>query len=95
LRGQIHRTLEALFAAAHAQGTLRTDFAVPDVAPLLWSFGPLIDAGLSPDARRRHLHWMLDGLRPSAATAQTAPPMSQADLELAVGRLRTEGRRRS
>ena len=93
LRAEVHDALEQLLAHAHAEGALRTDFALSDLALLLWSFGPLIDAGIPATARRRHLHWMLDGLRPAAATAQAAPPLSQAQLERAAGRLRVEGRR--
>ncbi len=93
LRAEVHAALDALLAGAHAQGVLRTDFTLSDLALLLWSFGPLIDAGIPAAARRRHLHWALDGLRPAAATAQSAPPLSQAQLERAAGRLRGDARR--
>ena len=40
MRGLFEQVLER----AHAQGGLRADFAFADLAVLLWSFGPLIDA---------------------------------------------------
>ena len=64
------------------QGTLRSDFALSDLALALWSFGPLLDATaeVAPKAWRRHLHWLLDGLRVTAATAQSEPPLTDEQL---------------
>ena len=38
-------------------------------------------AETAPDAWRRHLHWLLDGLRAEAATPQTEPPLDDAQLD--------------
>ena len=67
LRAVFERTLER----AREQGTLRADFALSDLALALWSFGPLIDATaeVAPNAWRRHLHWLLDGLRADCGNA--------------------------
>ncbi len=54
--------LEAL-ERAHAQGTLRADFELSDLALLFQSFGPLFDDAVPPEAWRRPLRWLLDGLR--------------------------------
>ncbi len=82
LRAVFERTLER----AREQGTLRADFALSDLAMVLWSFGPLIDATaeVAPNAWRRHLHWLLDGLRAAAATAQSEAPLSNEQLVAAM-----------
>ena len=63
---------------------------LPDLALVLWSFGPLIDATaeVAPNAWRRHLHWLLDGLRAGAATPQSEGPLSDVQLAEAMGCLR-------
>jgi hypothetical protein len=75
---------------AREHGTLRADFTVSDLALLLWSFGPLIDATaeIAPKAWRRHLHWLLDGLRAEAATPPTEPPLTDEQLGAAMDALR-------
>ncbi len=96
-RAEMRRLFEQVLARARAEGGLREDFAFPDLALLLWSFAPLIDAtaDVAPGAWRRHLHWLLDGMRPAAATPQAEPPLSGAQLEQAVQALRSRrlGRR--
>ncbi len=74
-----------MLARAHAQG-LRADFAFPDLALLLWSFGPLIDATAeaAPSAWRRHLHWLLDGLRETSASPQAEAPLSAEQFQEAI-----------
>jgi AcrR family transcriptional regulator len=86
LKVVFERTLER----AREQGTLRADFALPDLALLLWSFGPLIDATaeVAPNAWRRHLHWLLDGLRAAAATPQSEGPLSERQLHAAMQALK-------
>jgi AcrR family transcriptional regulator len=85
-RTEMRALFERVLARAHAQGTLRPDFALPDLALLFWSFAPILDATaeVAPTAWRRHLHWLLDGLRASAATPQAEPPLADADLQQAM-----------
>ena len=96
-REEMRRLFERVLERAHAQGGLRADFAFPDLALLLWSFAPLIDATaeVAPDAWRRHLHWLLDGLRATAATPQAEPPLSGEQFQEAIQALRSRrlGRR--
>ena len=90
-------SFERVLGRARAEGGLREDFAFPDLALLLWSFSPLIDATaeVAPNAWRRHLHWLIDGMRATAATAQTGPPLSGKQLQEASQALRSRrlGRR--
>ena len=69
-RQQMRQLFEQLLERAHDQGVLRPDFGFSDLALLLWSFAPVIDATAeaAPSVWRRHLHWLLDGLRPESAT---------------------------
>jgi AcrR family transcriptional regulator len=89
-RQRMREIFEQILRRAHDQGALRPDFGFPDLAVLLWSFGPVIDATAetAPTAWRRHLHWLLDGLRPAAATAQVEPALDEAQLVGAMGALR-------
>jgi AcrR family transcriptional regulator len=91
-RLQMRAIFEQLLQRAHDEGALRTDFGVPDLAILLWSFAPVIDATAeaAPNAWRRHLHWLLDGLRPTAATPQGEPALDEEQLAAAMGRLREQ-----
>jgi len=89
-RAELRRLFAQVLARAHEQGTLRDDFTVSDLALLFWSFTPLIDAtaDVAPEAWRRHLHWLLDGLRPAAATAPPEPPLDDEQLGAAMDVLR-------
>jgi AcrR family transcriptional regulator len=91
-RQRMRQLLERLLARAHEDGVLRSDFGFPDLTLLLWSFAPVIDATAetAPNAWRRHLHWLLDGLRPDAATAQTERPLDDGQLTTAMRRLREQ-----
>jgi AcrR family transcriptional regulator len=91
-RRQMRQLFEQILDRAHAQGVLRSDFAVPDLALLLWSFAPVIDATAetAPNVWRRHLHWLLDGLRSDSATPQTVPPLDDEQLTEAMRRLREQ-----
>jgi hypothetical protein len=89
--------VRASAGARPRRGRLRGDFEFPDLALLLWSFSPLIDATVeaAPNAWRRHLHWLLDGIRADSATPQAEPPLSAAQLQAAIQALRSRrlGRR--
>ncbi|WEH26267.1 TetR/AcrR family transcriptional regulator [Streptomyces sp. AM 3-1-1] len=66
-----------LVAAAQRAGALRADFVTEDLAFVTWSVARTIEAtaGVAPEAWRRHLALMCDGLRRSAATPLPAPPL--------------------
>ena len=89
-RRRLRRLFDRLLAG-HEQGTLRADFGVSDLALLLWSFAPVIDATEAvPNAWKRHLHWLLDGLRQTAATPVSEPPLNDRQLKEAMRRLREQ-----
>jgi len=96
-RAQMRAQFDELIGRARDQGALRPDFTVADLALLLWSFAPVIDAtaDTAPEAWRRHLHWLLDGLRAEAATPQTQPPLDDDQLSESMRCLRAQrfGRR--
>ncbi len=96
-RRRIGRALGRLIDRARAQGSLREDFALSDLSVALWSFAPVFEAtaDVSPDAWRRHLRILLDGMRPAAATPQVVRPLGDRQLARAIDALRTRyhGRR--
>jgi AcrR family transcriptional regulator len=98
-REELRRLLGQVLERAIAQGQLRAGFTLSDLSLLVWSFAPLIDATaeVAPNAWRRHLHWLLDGLRSEAATPQVEPPLTPEQLNAAMAALRAyrAGRRRS
>jgi AcrR family transcriptional regulator len=85
-REEVRRLFEQILAHARDEGTLRRDFALPDLALLLWSFAPVTDATakVAPNAWRRHLRWLLDGLRAEAAGAQTEPVLTDEELRASM-----------
>ncbi len=91
-RQQLRELFEKVVGRAHAQGVLRPDFDVPDLALVLWSFAPVIDATaeVAPAAWRRHLHWLLDGLRPEGATPQSEPALDDEQFAEAMRRRREQ-----
>jgi len=94
-REEIRCQLERLLERARAQGTLRADFTVSDLALLLWSLGPVSEAtaATAPQAARRHLGFVLDGLRASAATPRAEPALTDDQLAKAHRALRDSRRR--
>jgi len=91
-REELRALYERALERAREQGTLRDDLTFPDLALLIWSFGPLLEAtaAVSPNIWRRHLHWLLDGLRTTAATPQTEPPLTENELLAATRALRRQ-----
>ena len=91
-RQRMRRLFEQVLARAHEQGVLRRDFVAPDLALMLWSFAPVIDATVetAPTVWRRHLHWLLDGLRPQSETPQTEPPLNDKQFAEAMRCLREQ-----
>jgi AcrR family transcriptional regulator len=90
-RTEMRRLFEVVLERARAQGCLRDDFEFADLALLFWSFSPLLDATAdgAPNAWRRHLHWLLDGLRAASATPPPCGPLSAAQFEASVEALRS------
>ena len=95
-RRRIRLLLKRLVARAHEQGTLRPDFTAADLTLALWSFAPVLEAtaGIAPDAWRRHLRVLLDGMRAGAATPQRVHALTARQLEAAIETLRNRYRRR-
>jgi AcrR family transcriptional regulator len=85
-REEVRRLFERILVRARDEGTLRRDFALPDLALLLWSFAPVIDATakVAPNAWRRHLRWLLDGLRADAAGDQTEAVLTDEELRASM-----------
>ena len=88
--------LDRAVVRAQEQGSLREDFAVGDLAVAMWSFAPIFEAtaGVAPNAWRRHLRIVLDGMRPEAATPQNVRPLAGKQLERAIENLRNRYHRR-
>ena len=95
-REEMRRVFEQVLRRAREQGRLRADFTLPDLALLFWSFTPVIDATaeVAPEAWRRHLHWVLDGLHRGRDNAGQ-PPLTDEELHAAMQALREQrlGRR--
>ncbi|HEY5059084.1 MAG TPA: helix-turn-helix domain-containing protein [Gaiellaceae bacterium] len=92
VRQEMRRLFEDVLERARAQGRLRSDFTLADLSLLSWSFAPLIDATaeVAPNAWRRHLQWLLDGLRAESATPQVEPPLDEEQLYEAMQALRRQ-----
>ena len=69
-RQQIRELFEQLLARAHAQGVLRADFGLPDLALVLWSFAP---------RDRRDRGGGAERLAPAPALAPRRPPPGGGD----------------
>ena len=65
LRGRIGALIAELVARAQAEGSLRPDFTAPDVAAILWAGDRVLELG-DEALWRRHLGFILDGLRREA-----------------------------
>jgi AcrR family transcriptional regulator len=81
-RRRLRPLLAQLVERAQAQGTLRPDFSPQDVGLLFWSSDRVLEltAAVAPDLWRRHLGFLLDGLRAPAVTPAAARPLSEAQL---------------
>jgi len=78
----------AIVARAKASGVLRADVESSDLVLLTWGVAATADAtrGAAPDAWRRHLALLLDGLRPGAAHPLPVPPLTFEQLRDAAPR---------
>jgi AcrR family transcriptional regulator len=90
LRARMETMTEQLLERAHRQGAIRADFGPADLAVLFWSLGPVLEATeeVAPEAWRRHLGFVLDGLRPEAAHSTGVPPLDADQLASAMRTLR-------
>ena len=82
MRRQIRPLVARLVSRAHEQGSLRPDFTPQDVALLFWATDRVIELGgdVAPEIWRRHLGFVFDGLRSSAATPLAQPSLTEAQL---------------
>jgi AcrR family transcriptional regulator len=82
MRTRVRSLVRELVERAQEQGTLRVDFSPEDLPLVFWSTGRVIEttAHVAPDYWRRHLAFLLDGLRASSATPLSTPPLTRAQL---------------
>jgi AcrR family transcriptional regulator len=82
MRARMRPLIRRLVARAQEQGALRADFAPEDMPFVIWSVGRVIEEtrGVAPELWRRHLGFLLDGLRADAATPLPHPPLTRAQL---------------
>src|SRR2546423_4259741 len=75
-REELRRLFEQVLERARAQGALRADFVLPDLALLILSFTPIFDATveIAPQAWRPHPRGVLDGPCAARAGPQGAAP---------------------
>ncbi|GAA1671927.1 TetR/AcrR family transcriptional regulator [Kribbella yunnanensis] len=82
---EVHRrigdSLNTLLAKAKKQGSIRDDVVVSDLAVLATLLGEVVRlfGPVAPDAWRRFLPLLLDGLRPGATTALPVGPLTKED----------------
>jgi AcrR family transcriptional regulator len=77
-----------IMTRAKSAGVLRADVEPNDIVVIAWSIAGIMDAtrDVAPDAWRRHLALLLDGLRPEAAHPLPAPPLTPGQLRNATPR---------
>ena len=82
MRARMRPLIRRLVARAQEQGALRADFAPEDMPFVIWSVGRVIEEtrGVAPELWRRHLGFLLDGLRADAATPLPHPPLTRTQL---------------
>lgn len=73
---------DKIMTRAQRAGALRTDIETSDLALLTWGIAGTVDAtrDVAPDAWRRQLALLLDGLRPAAAHPLPVPPLAPGQL---------------
>lgn len=71
---------------AQRAGALRADFTFADLVTLTWANARIVAAthDAAPEAWRRHLAFLLDGLRAGAAHPVDQPPLTPAQLDAAM-----------
>nr|WP_042179595.1 TetR/AcrR family transcriptional regulator [Kibdelosporangium sp. MJ126-NF4]CEL13902.1 Transcriptional regulator, TetR family [Kibdelosporangium sp. MJ126-NF4]CTQ88270.1 Transcriptional regulator, TetR family [Kibdelosporangium sp. MJ126-NF4] len=76
----------AVIARAQRAGGLRPDFTFADLVTLTWANARIVAAthDTAPTAWRRHLAFLLDGLRTAAAHPVSEPPLTPEQLDAAM-----------
>jgi AcrR family transcriptional regulator len=77
---------QQIIARAQQEGSLRPDFTFADLVTLTWANARIVATtqDAAPDAWRRHLAFLLDGLRAAAAHPIAQPPLSADQLNTAM-----------
>ncbi|MEW9554478.1 TetR/AcrR family transcriptional regulator [Nonomuraea sp. NPDC050783] len=77
-----YELMSRLIDRAHESGALREDVTLEDMAFVTWGTARTVEAtsGVRPQAWRRHLALMLDGLRAEAAHPLPEPPLRPGEL---------------
>ena len=85
---QITALEAAIVGRAKDAGVLRDDVQSSDLVLLMWGIAATADAtrDAAPDVWRRHLTFLLDGLRPGAAHPLPVPPLTLGQLRDAAPR---------
>lgn len=88
-QAEMSRLAEELIVRAKEEGVVREDFTLGDLAMIFWSLSHLValcgeDA---PEAWRRYLGFVLDGLRPGAASVAAAEPLDDSRLRAIAQRV--------
>ncbi|MGW2662454.1 TetR/AcrR family transcriptional regulator [Nocardia tengchongensis] len=81
-RDRGHAVMREIITRAQDAGVLRADWALEDIAFITWSHTRVVEqtAGIAPEAWRRNLALILDGLRAEAAHPLPVPPISADQL---------------
>lgn len=89
LKAKGHVLILEIISRAQRAGELREDFHEGDFAFVLWSITRTIEATgpHAPDAWRRHLAFILDGFRASAAHPLPRAPLAPAEVARAMRHL--------
>jgi AcrR family transcriptional regulator len=82
-RDRLRLLVTELFDRAKAAGVVRADVEAIDTPLIFMMLGPLMDRArdVDPDLWRRYLGFVLDGLRPAAATPLARPALAVEQLE--------------
>jgi AcrR family transcriptional regulator len=82
VRRRVRPLVRRLLERAHADGSLRPDFAPEDMPLVFMTAGRVLEAGrgVAPDLWRRYLGLLLDGLRAGGATPLPRGPLTQAQM---------------
>jgi AcrR family transcriptional regulator len=77
-----HEQAYELIRRAQQAGVLRPDFRPEDLPFIVWANAQIIEAtkAIAPQAWRRHLHFLLDGLRAEAAHPNPEPPLEPEEV---------------
>ena len=78
--GSSPRSTRLVARGRRSRASLRDDFTVGDLSVAMWSFAPIFEATaeVAPNAWRRHLRILLDGMRPGGGDASAACARSPA-----------------